>query len=182
MDLQPHIESLREQLLLAAEAGGEESRAVAERLTAPLESAVRLMLLDALAAAAAEITSELAPASVELRLRTPGPEFVVSTPRSAPDADGAFEEPASAGAWTAGSQAGSQAGSLSAGEGGMARINLRLPDQLKTRVEQAADREGLSVNAWLVRAAAAGVERSGAGARPESPGPKGSRRYSGWGR
>jgi hypothetical protein len=179
MELQPHIESLREQLLLAAEAGGEESRAVAQRLTAPLESAVRLMLLDALAAAAAEITSELAPGSVEVRLRGSAPEFVVNVPRADQEqADTAFDEAPHAESWSAGAPA----GSLSAGEGGMARINLRLPDQLKSRVEQTADREGLSVNAWLVRAAAAAVQRTEPGGRPDSRGPRGSRRYSGWGR
>ena len=52
----------------------------------------------------------------------------------------------------------------------MARINLRLPDQLKARVEQAAEREGLSVNAWLVRAASAAVDRSATGrGRPGRP-------------
>ena len=39
----------------------------------------------------------------------------------------------------------------------MTRINLRLPEQLKAGVEQAASRERLSVNAWLVRAVAADV-------------------------
>ena len=65
----PYVENLRRELAVAADAGGEEARALAERLTAPLESAVRLMLLDALSAAADEITRELAPGSVELRLR-----------------------------------------------------------------------------------------------------------------
>jgi hypothetical protein len=179
MDLQPHIDSLHEQLLLAADAGGEEARALAQRLTAPLESSVRLMLLDALAAAAAEITRELAPTSVELRLRGGGPEFVVSGPRHyGEEPGGALDEAPHSETWAAGLPG----GSLSAGEGGMARINLRLPEQLKSRVEQAADREGLSVNAWLVRAAAAAVERADAGVREESRGPRGAQRYSGWGR
>ena len=67
-------------------------------------------------------------------------------------------------------------------EGGVARINLRLPDQLKSRVEQAADREGLSINAWLCRAAAAAVERGDAGARPASGTPRAGQRHTGWGR
>ena len=58
--------------------GGDDARALAERLTAPLESAIRLMLLDALSAAADEITRELAPGSVELRLRGGEPDFVVT--------------------------------------------------------------------------------------------------------
>ena len=78
MDLTPYVENLRRELAVAADAGGEDARALAERLTAPLESAVRLMLLDALSAAADEITRELAPGSVELRLRAGEPDFVVT--------------------------------------------------------------------------------------------------------
>ncbi|MFZ0974005.1 MAG: hypothetical protein WAN22_17370, partial [Solirubrobacteraceae bacterium] len=78
MELEPYIDKLREQLAVAASAGGEEVLSLAQRLTAALESAARLTLLDALSAAAAEITSELAPGSVELRLRGSEPEFVVS--------------------------------------------------------------------------------------------------------
>src|SRR6478752_2207127 len=78
MDLTQYVEKLRRELAIAADSGGEEARALAERLTAPLESAIRLMLLDALSAAADEITRELAPGSVELRLRAGEPDFVVS--------------------------------------------------------------------------------------------------------
>src|SRR5690242_18827141 len=78
VDLTQYVENLRRELSIAAEAGGEDARALADRLTAPLEPAVRLMLLEALSAAADEITRELAPGSVELRLRSGEPEFVVS--------------------------------------------------------------------------------------------------------
>ena len=37
-------------------------------------------------------------------------------------------------------------------EGGTARLTLRMPERLKSRVEEAAGREGISTNAWLVRA------------------------------
>src|SRR3954452_5063755 len=80
MDLNPYVENLRHELAVAAEAGDDDARALAERLTAPLESAVRLTLLDALSAAADEITVELAPGSVELRLRSGGPDFVFTPP------------------------------------------------------------------------------------------------------
>jgi hypothetical protein len=56
MDLTPYVNNLRQELAVAADAGGDDARALAERLTAPLDSAVRLALLDALSAAAAEIT------------------------------------------------------------------------------------------------------------------------------
>ncbi len=67
-------------------------------------------------------------------------------------------------------------------EGTMSRINLRMPDRLKARVEQAAVGDGLSVNAWLVRAAAAGLDRTDAARRAERRAPKGAQRYSGWAR
>src|SRR5215469_5378988 len=81
MNLTPYIEDIHRQLAVAAAAGGEEAQALAERLAAPLDSAIRLALQDALAAAAEEITVELAPGSVELRLRGREPEFVISLPQ-----------------------------------------------------------------------------------------------------
>ena len=99
MQLDRHLERLRDRLSLAAEGDREEEARAAQRLIASLDDSVRLMLLDVLAAAAAEITRELAPGSVELRLRGSDPEFVVSTPRRrhgpAPAATAAAaEEPA----------------------------------------------------------------------------------------
>lgn len=182
MDLERHINRLRERLAVAAEPGGEETRAAAERLSAALDSAVRLMLLDVLAGAAAEITGELAPGSVELRLREGQPEFVVAPgpvdiPGSAGDRAGNSPDPAEP--W---SLASSPPPAVGTGDGNVSRINLRLPDQLKTRVEQAADREGLSINAWLVRAVAAAVERGTTSIRREQSTPRGGQRFTGWGR
>ena len=87
MDLTPYVDALRQDLLVAAEPAGPEAHALAERLTAPLESATRLVLLDALSAAAGEITRDLAPGSVDLRLRGREPSFVVSLP----PADASYE-------------------------------------------------------------------------------------------
>ncbi len=181
MELEPHVDRLREQLAIAAEAGGDEARALAQRLAAPLDAAIRLMLLDALEIATAEITRELAPGSVELRLRGGDPEFVVTNapadragaaPAGMPDTSEEF----------AGAGPGSAAVTTGSGEGGVARINLRLPEQLKTRVEEAADREGLSINTWLVRAAATTVDRAEGGARGDRGTPRGGQQYTGWGR
>jgi hypothetical protein len=176
MDLTRYVDDIRRQLAVAAEAGGDESRALAERLYAPLEPAVRLALQDALALAAEEITTELAPGSVELRLRGREPEFVVTPP---PPEPGAHEPATSASAGPGPALAGYPTGDPDAG--GIARINLRLPDQLKERVERAAATEGLSVNAWLVRAAAAAVDRS-APARSDLQHPPhlGPQRITGW--
>ncbi len=177
MELEPHVDRLREQLAIAAEAGGDEARALAQRLAAPLDAAIRLMLLDALEIATAEITRELAPGSVELRLRGGDPEFVV-TPAPA-DRTGAAGSSDPSEEFAARGSAAVTAGS---GEGAVARINLRLPEQLKTRVEEAADREGLSINTWLVRAAATAVDRAEGGARGERGTPRGGQQYTGWGR
>ena len=164
MDLTPYVENLRRELAVAAEAGGVDARALAERLTAPLESAVRLMLLDALSAAADDITLELAPGSVELRLRSGEPDFVV-TPAPA---DEPPERPAA------------PPPPPEEDDGPVARINLRLPEQLKSSVEQAAARERLSVNAWLVRAAASAVANDDRDRRPPARGGRIGQAYAGW--
>ncbi|MFF8594008.1 hypothetical protein ACF061_21685 [Streptomyces sp. NPDC015220] len=151
MDLTPYVDTLRRELAVAAEAGGEEARELAERLTAPLESATRLTMLHVLSAAMDEITRELAPGSVDVRLRGLDPDFVVTPP---PAGSGSAEvaaapvEPLRAPAPVP----------AEGDEGGTARVNLRLPAHLKARAEEAASREGLSVNAWLVRAVSAAVE------------------------
>jgi hypothetical protein len=170
MELTPYVDALRHELAVAAETGGPDARALAERLTAPLESAVRLALLDALSAAAGEITRELAPGSVDLRLRGREPSFVV-TP--APP-DHLFEEPDTPAAGVPVRVAGDGE------DGSMARINLRLAEDLKGKVEDAARQSGLSVNAWLVRAAAAALESDDRVRNPERRAPRGGERYTGW--
>ncbi|MER5892569.1 toxin-antitoxin system HicB family antitoxin [Streptomyces sp. NPDC001876] len=156
MDLTPYVDTLRRELAVAAEAGGDEARELAERLTAPLESATRLTLLNVLSAAMDEVTRELAPGSVDVRLRGLDPDFVVTLP---PADGGAAAEPAGpAEPLRAPVPADSD-------EGGTARINLRVPAHLKARAEEAATREGLSVNAWLVRAVSAAVD---GGTRPRT--------------
>jgi hypothetical protein len=168
MDLTSYVGNLGREFATLAEAGGEEARALVERLTGPLESAIRMTLLEALSAAADEITRDLAPGSVELRLRGRDPDFVVTVPpaegapaaaEAVPDDDLPFTE-----------------------ESPAARINVRLPEQLKAAVEQAAAREGRSVNAWLVRAAAAGVQRADRDQPPALPGTakRAKQGFTGW--
>jgi HicB family len=176
MDLEPYIEQIRRQLEVAAEAGGDEARAVATRLVAPLDAAIRLALQDALTAAAEEITLELAPGSVELRLRGRDPEFVVTPPPADPSVAGPEEDDALP-AWSEPPRA-----STEGDEGTVSRINLRLPDHLKARLERAAAAEGLSANTWLVRAAAVALERTDPARRRERRTPHGAQRYTGWAR
>jgi hypothetical protein len=67
-----------------------------------------------------------------------------------------------------------------ADEGAMARINLRLPEQLTSGIEQAAARERLSVNAWLVRVAAAALAPDDRDHRPRPRGGRLGQAYTGW--
>jgi hypothetical protein len=178
MDLQPYVENIQRQLEAAADAASDDARALAERLVAPLDAAVRLALQDALGVAAEEITCELAPGSVQLRLRGRDLEFVVTPPPSeSPESDRWADQ----GAVTPGALSDSLAASAEGDEGGMSRINLRMPEQLKARIETDADAQRMSVNAWLVRAAAASLERT-ASRHHQRRAPQGARRFTGWAR
>jgi hypothetical protein len=67
-------------------------------------------------------------------------------------------------------------------EGPAARINVRLPEQLRAAIEEAAAKEGRSVNAWLVRAAAAALHRSDHDQHPElrGSGKRTKQTFTGW--
>jgi len=168
-----YVDHLQTQLATSAGTAGEDARTLVERLAAPLDAAIRLTLQDALAAAAEEITCDLAPGAVELRIRGRELDFVVTpAPVEGAGADGPESD-----------RGVPPLPPVDADEGSMSRINLRLPDHLKARVEQAAGREGLSVNAWLVRAAGAALDRADPDRRSRSPRPpRGTQHYTGWAR
>jgi hypothetical protein len=165
MNLNEYIETLQDQLATAAGAAGEEARELATRLTAPLDSATRLVLLQALSAAADEITRELAPGIVEVRLRGGEPEFVVTPPPGEDEFEdiAAVEGPASI--------------TEEIEDGGTARLNLRIPETLKRRIEDAAGAEGVSLNAWLVRAATSALTMARRAPRRTS---SGGDSFTGW--
>jgi predicted transcriptional regulator len=140
MELGQYVTDLQRQLVDAADNGTESTRAVAERLSTGLDAATRLVLLDALSAAVGEITRDLAPGSVDLRLRGREIEFVITQPNTDPDND---DVPAT---------------SIDLDDASTSRTTLRLPDALKVRVDEAASADGMSVNTWLVRAIAAALE------------------------
>ena len=169
---------------MAAEAGGDEARLLAERLVGPLHSATRLMLLEALGAAAAEISSELAPGSVEVRLRGRDPEFVVTSPTPDPDDDGEPEDggtsrvaPASAPALNAAE------GPLDGSDdGAMSRISLRLPSRSRPASRRRPSGRGCrSTPGWCARSARRSNRPSAR--RAQSPRrPSGGDRFTGWAR
>ena len=145
MNLTVVIEGLRAELVATAELGDERVAAVAARLSDTLSASLRLRLLDVLSQAALELSEQLPSGHVEVRLAGQEPQLVF--------VEGEQQAPA-------------------AGDELTARITLRLPESLKTSVETAAAREGVSVNSWLVRALTRAAE-----ARPR---PKVGRRMTGY--
>jgi Ribbon-helix-helix protein, copG family len=172
MDLTPYVGALGRELLTAVETGGEDGAALIERLTVSMESAIRLALLEALSAAADEITRDLAPGSVQVRLRGRDPEFVVTTHQVEQSRDDTTDRVAA------------PADDAATGfeDGATARINVRLPEQLKAAVEEAAGKEGRSVNAWLVRAASTALRAPERDHGPDRRAKPGAHRYTGWAR
>jgi hypothetical protein len=132
MNLTIVLEGLQEDLQSLGELGDERSAQVARRLGDALGSNLRLKLLDLLSQAALELSSKLPSGHIEVRLAGQEPELVFVD-------DAAGESGATA-------------------EEASARISLRLPESLKVSVEKAAAREGISTNAWLVRAIARATE------------------------
>ena len=159
MDLSEYVDALRSSLTTAAAAGGEQARETARLLADTMEPAVRLAVIDALSAMAAEVTAALDGDLVDIRVRGREPEVVVVPAAGEP----AAEHPAA---------------DDGTDDGSVARISLRLPEALKIRAETAAATDGVSLNAWLVRAVADAVR----GPRPGPPHGRGPRRYSGFAR
>jgi hypothetical protein len=164
MDLSDYVEALSGALTTAAAAAGDQARETARLLADTMEPAVRLAVIDALSAMAAEVTAALDGALVDIRVRGRDPEVVVVP--APPHAEA--EEPPT----------GEPGEDDDADDGSVARISLRLPDALKARAERAAAAEGLSLNAWLVRAVAGSLREP----RTPPPSGRGPRRYSGFAR
>ena len=156
MDITHLVDSLRDDLARAADAGGPDARAAAERLLPALEPALRLTLMDALSQAAADVSAALPGVTVSVRLAGREPVMAVEGAPAPSASEPAFE-----------------AGDAEAEEGeGVARITLRLPEGLKTRAEALAARRGQSLNTWLV-----GAARAAASDDDDFPGERHGRGY-----
>lgn len=173
MDITTYANQLRQEVTAATQLGGPDLASAAERVLLALDPAIRLVLMEALSDAAAEISSELPVGSVETRLRGRDLGFVIE------GMDAEHAEPDSVGPDTT---AGEEPDS-----GDQVRITLRLPESLKTRSEELATERGQSLNSWLVDAVRAAT-RPGPPAPPVPPlldlrGGRGrgpSRRMTGW--
>ena len=135
MQLDSHIQAIQRELAATGALGDEAAAEAAQRIGEALASTLHLHLLDILGEAALEVTGQIEPGRVEVRLAGRDPELVVTADET-PDTS-----------------------QLGFGEEASGRITLRLPESLKAGIEAAADREGISANAWLVRTIARTLEQ-----------------------
>ena len=193
MELTPFVDAMRRDLSAATALADEPTRNVVERLGTTLDTTARLAMFGALSQACAEISRDLSPGAVEVRLAGRDPQFVVTQPPrvvpTPPTPPVAPVPPVSPTAPLPLGSGGPEVTSvLTAGENGedpeaesesdadddidfddsSARITLRLPGGLKNRVDEAAARSGVSVNAWLVQAVQEAVGRTRGRDRDES--------------
>jgi hypothetical protein len=130
MQMAQFLESLEQDLDRIAAVGDDAVAQAASRLTQALRSSAGMRLLDALGEIAVELSAQLPEGHVEVRMSGQDPNLVfveeaeATAPVSTPDDESS------------------------------ARITLRLPEGLKAGVEAAATRDGVSVNAWIIRALA----------------------------
>jgi hypothetical protein len=152
MKIAPHVDALRSDLAAAATLGDARAAEVASQLVEALSRSAPLRFQEALGEALLEANEQLPSGHLELRLAgsDPGLVFVDDEALSAPPA---ADEPSAA------------------------RLTLRLPERLKSQLEEAASREGVSVNTWLVRALSGAVS-----SRPHAMRPGNPRRLVGYGR
>lgn len=145
MDLTPYVASLREDLTTAASAGDENTRRTAAVLAASLEPAARLTIMNALSDLAAEVTAAQQDHVVEVRLAGRDVQVVVTGTGSAhedrrDDDLPPVEE-----------------------SGDMSRMTLRLFEQLKSKAEQAAAAQGVSLNTFVQQAVQGALHGRGKG-------------------
>lgn len=173
MDLSPYIDQLRADLSSSAAAGDEQTRQTAAVLSAALEPAARLAVMNALSDLAAEVTTQLDGQVVDVRLDgrdvrvvvSGGPEQHAAEPDDPPPAQPNLDN------------------------GDISRITLRLLDEIKGQAEHAASDQGVSLNTWVAQAVQGalrgGADRSSGGGRGPSSGQPGGRgdrgsRVRGW--
>jgi hypothetical protein len=140
MLMSEHVRSLRSSVAAIAALGDPATAAAGERIAVALEGTFRVHLLDVLAEAVQEIDAQVTAGRVDLRIEAGEPVLVFTGSQPDGAAEATTDDPASA------------------------RITLRIAEGLKTRAEEAAAREGMSLNTWLARA----VGRAVAGDPPRT--------------
>jgi hypothetical protein len=136
MELNQYISSLRETLTAASSAGDEQTRRTAGMLSAAIEPAARLAIMNALADLAAEVTASLDDRIVDVRLDGQDVRVVVTNTASEEPEEPPAEPPPP----------------LFDADGDISRITVRLLEQLKGKAEEAAAAQGVSLNSFVSQA------------------------------
>jgi HicB family len=134
------VDGLRADVLSVGELGDDTVAAVADRIAALLGRSMPARVLELLSDVSAEVSAELPDGHLEIRV-------------AGDDVDLAYVEDAPAPPPGDGDER-DRDRDLSA------RITLRLSEGLKARVEDGAEREGISVNAFIVRTLERGAASS----------------------
>jgi hypothetical protein len=145
MKMSVHVDGVVTDLTAGAD-GDPSVQSIVERLIRMVEPSVRMRLFDALGEAVRELNAQLPSGRVEVRLD--GRDATLTFVGGCEPAPERLEDDLTA------------------------RITLRLPERVKTEAESAAARDGLSMNAWLVRAVRGALDRR----------PPGGRRLTGYAR
>jgi hypothetical protein len=134
MQTSPWLTALNSDLRDLAAVGDETTAEAARALANALGPALERRWLEHLSEVVVEVNAQLPSGHIEVRLVGSDPELVfVDEPQTpAPTAD----------------------------EDSGARITLRLPERLKASLEEAATRDGSSLNGWIVRALARSLEHN----------------------
>ncbi|OLR94147.1 toxin-antitoxin system HicB family antitoxin [Actinokineospora bangkokensis] len=154
MDLSPYISALRDDLTTTASAGDETTRRAATVLAAALEPAARLAIMTALADLAAEVTAELPDHVVDVRLDGRDVRVAVTATAGArrPEPEPEPERPRAEQPGQSGPSGHQGQGGPAGAAGDMSRMTLRLFEELKSRAEQAASSQGVSLNTFVQQA------------------------------
>lgn len=164
MDLTPYLATLREDLTTAASAGDEQTRQAAAVLAAALEPSARLAIMNALADLAAEVTAHLDDHVVEVRLAGRELNVVVTgSGRSEQERPPEEEQPPPP-----------------RGDGDISRITVRLLEELKTKAEQAAASQGVSLNSFVAQAVNGALHSAGRAGRGGGDRERNASRVHGW--
>ena len=124
MKMSKFIELLSNDIKALGKLGGQELDSAVSRLIPTLAPVLRTRLLEALTEIAEELSEQLPGAHLEARVQGDEIELIYFE-----DGSVTRESPADLNA----------------------RITLRLPEDLKSRIESAATKEGISLNSWLLK-------------------------------
>ncbi|TXG92646.1 toxin-antitoxin system HicB family antitoxin [Rhodococcus rhodnii] len=134
MNIDDHVARLRNDLVSAAALGDERTQQIAAALAEAIVPAARMTILSVATELASEIDDRLPDRSVGVRLD--GDRIVAEVrssdapPTDPVDVSAAFDNMS----------------------GEISRVSLRLMEQLKSRAEEAASQNGVSLNSWLSQA------------------------------